>query len=200
MSEGRAPGTAPVSVAGRWSAGVKVGGDAAGSFVVPKSMTNTDTARPFAADHRPRVGGRVASGWLRAGSEIVRITVDRDEGRRRRARNIKERLGRDGRRRADSSATSSIILGHKASGRSSSGLPRRPLDKYPTAINPGQCRPSRTRRTSNSAAIHRDRDPSRASRVRIGRVNWGSPPTRELLTHLMDENARFARPRSVPAR
>src|SRR6266567_2043955 len=65
--------------------GVKVGG---GAPVVVQSMTNTDTADIAATV------AQVAA-LARAGSEIVRITVDRDEAAAA-VPHIKERLGKMG--------------------------------------------------------------------------------------------------------
>ena len=62
-------------------AGVTVGGDAP---VVVQSMTNTDTADVEAT-------ARQAAALARAGSELVRVTVDRDEAAAA-VPHIKERL------------------------------------------------------------------------------------------------------------
>jgi (E)-4-hydroxy-3-methylbut-2-enyl-diphosphate synthase len=155
--------TVPVDVGG-----VLVGG---GAPVVVQSMTNTDTAD---------VDGTVrqVAALARAGSELVRITVDRDEAAAAVPR-IKERLLRIG-------VTTPLIgdfhyIGHKL-------LADHPacaeaLDKY--RINPGNVgfkdKKDRQFGAIIETAIRHDKP------VRIG-ANWGSLD-QELLTHLMDENA-----------
>ena len=154
-------------------AGVKVGG---GAPIVVQSMTNTDTAdvegtaRQVAALHR-------------AGSELVRITVDRDEAAAAVPR-IKERLLKMG-------VNVPIVgdfhyIGHKL-------LADHPgcaeaLDKY--RINPGNVgfKDKRDRQFVEivEMAIKHGKP------VRIG-ANWGSLD-QELLTRLMDENSRAAEP------
>ncbi|MCI5077505.1 flavodoxin-dependent (E)-4-hydroxy-3-methylbut-2-enyl-diphosphate synthase [Oricola sp.] len=147
--------------------GVSVGGDAP---VVVQSMTNTDTAD---------VDSTVAqvAALHRAGSEIVRITVDRDESAAAVPR-IRERLERLG-------VFVPLVgdfhyIGHKL-------LADHPacaeaLAKY--RINPGNVgfREKRDRQFTDivEMAIRHDKP------VRIG-VNWGSLD-QELLTRLMDEN------------
>ena len=155
--------TVPVDVGG-----VLVGG---GAPVVVQSMTNTDTAD---------VDGTVrqVAALARAGSELVRITVDRDEAAAAVPR-IKERLLRIG-------VTTPLIgdfhyIGHKL-------LADHPacaeaLDKY--RINPGNVgfkdKKDRQFGAIIETAIRHDKP------VRIG-ANWGSLD-QELLTHLMDKNA-----------
>ncbi len=156
----------------RASVGVDVGGVTVGGGapVVVQSMTNTDTAdvdstvRQVAALHR-------------AGSEIVRITVDRDESAAAVPR-IRERLERLG-------VHVPLVgdfhyIGHKL-------LADHPacaeaLAKY--RINPGNVgfKDKRDRQFADivEMAIRHDKP------VRIG-VNWGSLD-QELLTRLMDEN------------
>jgi (E)-4-hydroxy-3-methylbut-2-enyl-diphosphate synthase len=154
-------------------AGVKVGG---GAPIVVQSMTNTDTAdvegtvRQVAALHR-------------AGSELVRITVDRDEAAAAVPR-IKERLLKMG-------VNVPIVgdfhyIGHKL-------LADHPgcaeaLDKY--RINPGNVgfKDKRDRQFVEivEMAIKHGKP------VRIG-ANWGSLD-QELLTRLMDENSKSANP------
>ena len=75
--------------------GVIVGGSAP---IVVQSMTNTDTADVEGT-------ARQTADLARAGSEIVRITVDRDEAAKAVPR-IRERLAADGRARCRWSATS----------------------------------------------------------------------------------------------
>jgi (E)-4-hydroxy-3-methylbut-2-enyl-diphosphate synthase len=153
--------------------GVTVGGDAP---IVVQSMTNTDTADVAATT------AQVAA-LARAGSEIVRITVDRDEAAAA-VPHIKEGLTRMG-------VGVPIIgdfhyIGHKL-------LADHPacaqaLDKY--RINPGNVGFKNKRDKQFGDIIEtaiRNGKP-----VRIG-VNWGSLD-QELLTHLMDENARSAVP------
>ncbi|MGH6769455.1 MAG: flavodoxin-dependent (E)-4-hydroxy-3-methylbut-2-enyl-diphosphate synthase [Xanthobacteraceae bacterium] len=156
--------------------GVTVGG---GAPVVVQSMTNTDTAD---------VTGTAAqvAALARAGSEIVRITVDRDEAATA-VPHIKERLLKQG-------CTVPLVgdfhyIGHKL-------LADHPgcaeaLDKY--RINPGNVgfKDKKDRQFSAivETAIKHDKP------VRIG-ANWGSLD-QELLTHLMDENARSNTPKDA---
>jgi (E)-4-hydroxy-3-methylbut-2-enyl-diphosphate synthase len=153
--------------------GVTVGGEAP---IVVQSMTNTDTADVAATT------AQVAA-LARAGSEIVRITVDRDEAAAA-VPHIKERLERMG-------VGVPIIgdfhyIGHKL-------LADHPacaqaLDKY--RINPGNVGFKNKKDKQFGDIIEtaiRNGKP-----VRIG-VNWGSLD-QELLTHLMDENARSSAP------
>jgi (E)-4-hydroxy-3-methylbut-2-enyl-diphosphate synthase len=152
---------------------VTVGGDAP---VVVQSMTNTDTA-----DVEATV--RQVAALAHAGSELVRITVDRDEAAAAVPR-IKERLLRMG--VAVPLIGDFHYIGHKL-------LADFPdcavaLDKY--RINPGNVgfRDKKDRQFSAiiETAIKHDKP------IRIG-ANWGSLD-QELLTHLMDENARSAAP------
>jgi (E)-4-hydroxy-3-methylbut-2-enyl-diphosphate synthase len=147
--------------------GVMVGGDAP---VVVQSMTNTDTADVDATV------AQVAA-LHRAGSEIVRITVDRDESAAAVPR-VHERLLRLG---IDVPLVGDFhYIGHKL-------LADHPacaeaLAKY--RINPGNVG-FRDKKDAQFAAIvetaiRHDKP------VRIG-VNWGSLD-QELLTRLMDEN------------
>ncbi len=156
--------------------GVTVGG---GAPVVVQSMTNTDTA-----DINATVG-QVAA-LARAGSEIVRITVDRDEAAAA-VPKIKERLLQQG---CEVPLVGDFhYIGHKL-------LADHPacaeaLDKY--RINPGNVgfKDKRDRQFSTiveTAAKH-------GKPVRIG-VNWGSLD-QELLTHLMDENSRSNNPKDA---
>src|SRR6202158_2899597 len=156
--------------------GVMVGG---GAPIVVQSMTNTDSAD---------VGGpaRQVAALARAGSELVRITVDRDEAAAV-VPHIKERLLKMG-------VNVPIVgdfhyIGHQL-------LTDHPgcaeaLDKY--RINPG------------NVGFKNKRDPQftqivemalkHGKPVRIG-VNWGSLD-QELLTRLMDENAKSPKPRDA---
>ncbi|MEP5040418.1 flavodoxin-dependent (E)-4-hydroxy-3-methylbut-2-enyl-diphosphate synthase, partial [Roseibium sp.] len=157
---------------------VMVGGEAP---VVVQSMTNTDTADADATV------AQVAA-LARAGSEIVRITVDRAEAAAQVAR-IKERLERIG-------VNVPLVgdfhyIGHKL-------LTDYPdcaaaLDKY--RINPGNVGFKAKRDTQFSQIIEIAMKHDKP--VRIG-VNWGSLD-QELLTRLMDENAASATPVSAAA-
>lgn len=153
--------------------GVIVGG---GAPVVVQSMTNTDTA-----DVEKTVA-QVAD-LFRAGSEIVRVTVDRDEAAAA-VPHIRDRLLR-------MNPNVPLVgdfhyIGHKL-------LADHPacaeaLAKY--RINPGNVgfREKRDRQFSSIIEIALKHNKP----VRIG-ANWGSLD-QELLTHLMDENAKSAKP------
>jgi (E)-4-hydroxy-3-methylbut-2-enyl-diphosphate synthase len=158
--------------------GVMVGG---GAPIVVQSMTNTDTV-----DIEATV--RQVAQLARAGSELVRITVDRDEAAAA-VPHIRDRLRARG-------VTVPLIgdfhyIGHKL-------LTEHPacaeaLDKY--RINPGNVGFKAKRDTQFSTLIElaiRYGKP-----VRIG-VNWGSLDE-ELLTRLMDENSASAAPISAAA-
>ena len=152
---------------------VTVGG---GAPVVVQSMTNTDTADIDST-------ARQVAALARAGSELVRITVDRDEAAAA-VPHIKDRL-------LKMNVDVPIIgdfhyIGHKL-------LADHPacaeaLDKY--RINPGNVgfkeKKDRQFGAIVETAIRHDKP------VRIG-ANWGSLD-QELLTHLMDENSRSSRP------
>lgn len=158
--------------------GVTVGGDAP---VVVQSMTNTDTADVDATV------AQVAA-LHRAGSQIVRITVDRDESAAAvpKIRQRLDRLGHDVPLVGDFH-----YIGHKL-------LADHPacaetLAKY--RINPGNVgfREKRDRQFGAivEMAIRYDKP------VRIG-VNWGSLD-QELLTRLMDENQALPEPATAQA-
>lgn len=157
---------------------VTVGGDAP---IVVQSMTNTDTAD---ADSTVAQVAALA----RAGSELVRITVDRPEAAAQVPR-IKERLSRIG---IDVPLIGDFhYIGHKL-------LTDYPdcaaaLDKY--RINPGNVGFKAKRDTQFSQII--DIAQRHDKPVRIG-VNWGSLD-QELLTRLMDENANSENPISAAA-
>ena len=153
--------------------GVTVGG---GAPVVVQSMTNTDTADAEAT-------AKQVAALARAGSEIVRITVDRDEAAAA-VPHIKDRLAK---MNVDVPIVGDFhYIGHKL-------LADHPacaeaLDKY--RINPGNVgfkeKKDRQFGAIVETAIRHDKP------VRIG-ANWGSLD-QELLTHLMDQNARSNQP------
>ncbi|QMV00313.1 flavodoxin-dependent (E)-4-hydroxy-3-methylbut-2-enyl-diphosphate synthase [Devosia sp. D6-9] len=167
----------------RHSVGVNVGGVIVGGDnpIVVQSMTNTDTADIEATTRQ------VAQLW-RAGSEIVRITVDRDESAAA-VPHIRDRLLARG---IDVPLVGDFhYIGHKL-------LTDHPacaeaLAKY--RINPGNVGFKAKRDTQFSTLI--DLALKYAKPVRIG-VNWGSLDE-ELLTRLMDENAGAAAPVSAAA-
>ncbi len=156
--------------------GVMVGGAAP---VVVQSMTNTDTADAEAT-------ARQVADLARAGSELVRITVDRDEAAAA-VPHIRDKLEKMG-------VTVPLVgdfhyIGHKL------------LSEYPACaealakyrINPGNVgfRDKRDRQFSDIIEIALKHDKP----VRIG-VNWGSLD-QELLTRLMDENSASAKPKNA---
>jgi (E)-4-hydroxy-3-methylbut-2-enyl-diphosphate synthase len=157
---------------------VIVGG---GAPIVVQSMTNTDTADVDATV------AQVAA-LARAGSEIVRITVDRDEAAAAVPR-IRERLDRLG---IEAPLVGDFhYIGHKL-------LADHPacaeaLAKY--RINPGNVGFKDKRDRQFGAIVETALRHGKA--VRIG-ANWGSLD-QELLTHLMDRNARAERPLTARA-
>ena len=158
--------------------GVVVGGGAA---IVVQSMTNTDTADVEAT-------ARQVAALAAAGSELVRITVDRDEAAAAVPR-IKERLAAFGVRVP--LVGDFHYIGHKL-------LADHPacaqaLDKY--RINPGNVGFKDKKDKQFSAIIEMALKYNKP--VRIG-ANWGSLD-QELLTRLMDENAKSATPRDARA-
>ena len=156
--------------------GVMVGGD---NPIVVQSMTNTDTADVDATV------AQVAA-LAKAGSELVRITVDRDESAAAVPR-IRERL--------DNLGIGVPLIGdfHYIGHKLLAEYPdcAKALAKY--RINPGNVgfREKRDKQFSEiiEFAIQHDKP------VRIG-VNWGSLD-QELLTRLMDENAAKGGPLST---
>jgi (E)-4-hydroxy-3-methylbut-2-enyl-diphosphate synthase len=161
----------PVNVAGVW-----VGGE---HPIVVQSMTNTDTA-----DVEATVSQTAA--LARAGSELVRITVDRDEAAKAVPR-IRDRLLRMG-------ITVPLVgdfhyIGHKLL--SDNPACAEALAKY--RINPGNVGFKDKKDRQFSAIVEQALRWGKP--IRIG-VNWGSLD-QELLTRLMDENARAAEPRSA---
>ncbi|MGI8853174.1 MAG: flavodoxin-dependent (E)-4-hydroxy-3-methylbut-2-enyl-diphosphate synthase [Methyloceanibacter sp.] len=161
----------PVSIGG-----VVLGGDAP---IVVQSMTNTDTA-----DVEATVA-QVAA-LARAGSEIVRITVDRAEAAAA-VPHISERLDRLG-------VTTPLIGDFHYNGHTL--LAEHPacaeaLAKY--RINPGNVG-FKDKRDQHFAQII-DIALKHGKAIRIG-VNWGSLD-QDLLTRLMDENARQPEPKDA---
>ena len=158
--------------------GVMVGG---GAPVVVQSMTNTDTADIDATVKQ-------VMQLARAGSEIVRITVDRDESAAA-VPIIRDRLAFMG---YDVPLVGDFhYIGHKL-------LTDHPacaeaLAKY--RINPGNVGFKAKRDTQFATLIEIANRYDKP--VRIG-VNWGSLDE-ELLTRLMDENAASATPISAAA-
>jgi (E)-4-hydroxy-3-methylbut-2-enyl-diphosphate synthase len=158
--------------------GVTVGGAAP---IVVQSMTNTDTADAAGT------AAQVAA-LARAGSELVRITVDRPEAAAA-VPHIRDKLDATG-------VTVPLIgdfhyIGHKL-------LAEHPacaeaLAKY--RINPGNVGFRAKRDSQFAKMIETALEYGRP--VRIG-VNWGSLD-QELLTRLMDENAKSAAPMSAAA-
>ena len=156
--------------------GVMVGG---GAPIVVQSMTNTDTADVAGTT-------RQVAALAAAGSELVRITVDRDEAAAA-VPHIKDRLGQLG-------VSVPLIgdfhyIGHKL-------LADHPacaeaLDKY--RINPGNVGFKDKKDRQFSAIIEMALKYNKP--VRIG-ANWGSLD-QELLTRLMDENATAKTPRDA---
>jgi (E)-4-hydroxy-3-methylbut-2-enyl-diphosphate synthase len=157
---------------------VKVGG---GAPIVVQSMTNTDTA-----DVKSTV--EQVAALARKGSEMVRITVDRDEAAAA-VPHIRDGLRKLG-------ITVPLIgdfhyIGHKL-------LADHPacaeaLDKY--RINPGNVGFKDKRDTQFTDIVEIAIKNNKA--VRIG-ANWGSLD-QELLAKLMDENALLANPRDARA-
>src|SRR3954470_9234342 len=165
------------------SVGVRVGSVmvGGGAPIVVQSMTNTDTAD---VDGTEAQEAAVAS----AGSEIVRTTAHRDEAAAAVPR-IRERLDRLG-------VTAPLVgdfhyIGHQL-------LADHPacaeaLDKY--RINPGNVGFKEKKDRQFGAIVEMAIRHGKA--VRIG-ANWGSLD-QDLLTDLMDRNARAERPRDMRA-
>lgn len=153
--------------------GVKIG---AGYPIVVQSMTNTDTADVACTVNQ-------AAALARAGSELVRVTVNNEEAARAVPEIVEglERLSVRVPVIGDFHYNGHILL---------KKYPEcaRALAKY--RINPGNVNIGKKHddnfRTMIETAVEHDRP------VRIG-VNWGSLD-QSLLTRLMDENARKSRP------
>ena len=158
--------------------GVAIGGDAP---IVVQSMTNTDTADVEAT-------ARQSAELAGAGSEIVRITVDRDEAAKA-VPHIRDRLARMGQPVplvGDFHYNGHTLLAENPACAEA-------LDKY--RINPGNVgfKAKRDRQFSEIVELAL----KHAKPVRIG-VNWGSLD-QELLTRLMDENAASPQPKDARA-
>jgi (E)-4-hydroxy-3-methylbut-2-enyl-diphosphate synthase len=173
MTDTRKPrhNTAAVNVGG-----VTVGG---GAPIVVQSMTNTDTADVAATV------AQVAD-LARAGSELVRITVDREEAAAA-VPHIRDRLAQMG--IGVPLVGDFHYIGHKL------------LSEYPECaealakyrINPGNVgfKDKRDRQFSDIIEIAM----KHGKPVRIG-VNWGSLD-QELLTRMMDGNSKSAAPKDA---
>ena len=175
QAAGPAPRRRSVGVlVGSGTAAVQVGG---GAPIVVQSMTNTDTA-----DIEATVA-QVAA-LARAGSELVRITVDRDEAAAA-VPHIRDKLAQQ--IGFDVPLIGDFhYIGHKL-------LADHPacaeaLDKY--RINPGNVGFKDKKDRQFSAIV--EMAIKHGKTVRIG-ANWGSLD-QELLTGLMDENAKSAAP------
>jgi (E)-4-hydroxy-3-methylbut-2-enyl-diphosphate synthase len=157
--------------------GVRIGGEAP---IVVQSMTNTDTAD---VEKTAQQTAELA----RAGSELVRLTVDRPEAAKA-VPYIRDRVRQLG------SAVPLIGDFHYNGHTLLSEHPAcaEALDKY--RINPGNVGFKDKRDRQFSAIV--ELALKHAKPVRIG-VNWGSLD-QELLTRLMDENAKASVPK--PAR
>jgi (E)-4-hydroxy-3-methylbut-2-enyl-diphosphate synthase len=160
--------TVPVDVGG-----VRIGG---GAPIVVQSMTNTDTADIEGT-------ARQTADLARAGSELVRITVDRDEAAKA-VPHIRDRLAQMG---------FSVPLVGDFHYNGHTLLRENPacaeaLDKF--RINPGNVGFKAKRDLQFSTIIELALTYDKP--VRIG-VNWGSLD-QELLTRLMDENAASPNP------
>jgi (E)-4-hydroxy-3-methylbut-2-enyl-diphosphate synthase len=158
--------------------GVTVGG---GAPIVVQSMTNTDTADIEATVKQ------VAQLW-RAGSELVRITVDRDESAAA-VPYIRDKLAQRG--IAVPLIGDFHYIGHKLL--TDHPAAAEALAKY--RINPGNVGFKAKRDTQFATLIELALKYDKP--VRIG-VNWGSLDD-ELLTKLMDENAVSQNPVSAAA-
>ena len=154
--------------------GVRIGG---GAPIVVQSMTNTDTEDAAAT-------ARQVEALARAGSELVRITVNTPQAAARVAE-IRERL--------DTAGCAVPLIGdfHYNGHKLLTQYPdcARALAKY--RINPGNVGKGAKRDEQFATLIEcaiRYGKP-----VRIG-VNWGSLD-QELLAQMMDENARLSEPK-----
>ena len=161
---------------------VSVGGVLVGSAhpIVVQSMTNTDTADAAGT------AAQVAH-LARAGSQIVRVTVNNEEA----AAAVPEIV----RRLADEGVTVPLVgdfhyNGHKLL----AAYPKTAAALAKYRINPGNV--GTKRRDENFQTIVKIAN-EHAKPVRIG-VNWGSLD-QDLLTQLMEENAKSSTPESARA-
>ena len=171
---GPSPRRAGVGVrVGRGANAVMVGG---GAPIAVQSMTNTDTADVEAT-------ARQVAALARAGSEFVRVTVDRDEAAAA-VPHIRDRLAAMG--LSVPLVGDFHYIGHKLL--SEHPACAQALDKY--RINPGNVgfKNKRDAQFGRIVEIAMRNDKC----VRIG-ANWGSLD-QELLTALMDANAASAQP------
>ena len=158
--------------------GVVIGGNAP---IVVQSMTNTDTADIEGT-------ARQCADLARAGSEIVRITVDRDEAAKA-VPHIRDRLAQMG-------VAVPLVGDFHYNGHTllaDNPACAEALDKY--RINPGNVGFKNKRDTQFADIIEIANKNDKP--VRIG-ANWGSLD-QELLTRLMEENAASANPRDARA-
>src|SRR5512138_3274458 len=155
-----------------------IGGEAP---ILVQSMTNTDT------EDAVSTASQVAA-LARAGSEIVRITVNTVEA----ARQVPEI-----RRRLDAMGVSVPLVGdfHFNGHKLLTQVPEcaAVLDKY--RINPGNVGHGSKRDEQFSTMVEKAIE--HAKPVRIG-VNWGSLDP-ELLARMMDDNASLAEPHDADA-
>lgn len=163
--------TVPVRVGG-----VSIGG---GSPIVVQSMTNTDTADVEGTAQQ-------VAALARAGSEIVRITVDRQEAAEA-VPHIRDRL-------EQMDVQVPLVgdfhyIGHKLL--SENPACAEALAKY--RINPGNVGFKQKRDTQFSSMIETALKYDKP--VRIG-VNWGSL-NQELVVSMMDENAKLENPKDA---
>ena len=166
----------------RKSVGVKVGEKiqiGGGAPVVVQSMTNTDTADIEGTAQQ-------VAALARAGSELVRITVDKEEAAKA-VPHIRDRLDQMG---VDTPLIGdfhyighTLLRDHPACAEA--------LGKY--RINPGNVGFKEKQDRNYSMMIERAIEFNKP--VRIG-VNWGSLD-QAMLARYMDENAKLAEPRDV---
>ncbi|HEY7549891.1 MAG TPA: flavodoxin-dependent (E)-4-hydroxy-3-methylbut-2-enyl-diphosphate synthase, partial [Hyphomicrobiaceae bacterium] len=175
------PPTTDLRAPRRASVPVNVGGVVIGGAapIVVQSMTNTDTADVEET-------ARQIADLARAGSEIVRITVDRDEAAKAVPR-IRDRLARMG-------VGAPLVGDFHYNGHTLLAENRacaEALAKW--RINPGNVGFKDKRDRQFSAIVELALEYGKP--VRIG-VNWGSLD-QELLTRLMDENAASPVPKDA---
>ncbi|HEU0187245.1 MAG TPA: flavodoxin-dependent (E)-4-hydroxy-3-methylbut-2-enyl-diphosphate synthase, partial [Gallionellaceae bacterium] len=155
---------------------IAVGGDAP---IVVQSMTNTDTADAQGTAQQ-------VYELARAGSELVRITVNTSEAAAQ-VPYIREKL--------DAMGCDVPLVGdfHYNGHRLLTEFPdcAQALAKY--RINPGNV--GRNRKGEDQFAMMIDVANRYSKPVRIG-VNWGSLDA-DLIVRMMDENAKLAQPRST---